>query len=164
MAAEGYFGQMIGRVKDWREERESKRMRKRVEEIKIAGRRPAPAQSCSARRNRRRLRTSRKKQWRSAACSVATTRPAVINSISNEIAAASKKSPAPEPKIAKGKTSYRLPSPGLLQIAERSEKMDETELKDCARAIEQKSDEFDVGGHITQINPGPGGHHVRIQA
>ena len=43
----------------------------------------------------------------------------------------------------------------LLQNPERSEKMDENELKDCARAIEQKSEEFDVKGHITQINPGP---------
>ncbi len=33
--------------------------------------------------------------------------------------------------------------------------MDESELKECARAIEQKCAEFDVGGHITQINPGP---------
>jgi S-DNA-T family DNA segregation ATPase FtsK/SpoIIIE len=33
--------------------------------------------------------------------------------------------------------------------------MDEAELKDYARAIVQKSEEFDVKGHITQINPGP---------
>ena len=33
--------------------------------------------------------------------------------------------------------------------------MDESELKECARSIEQKCREFDVGGHITQINPGP---------
>ena len=40
-------------------------------------------------------------------------------------------------------------------MAERGEKMDEAELKECARAIEQKCAEFDVAGHITQINPGP---------
>jgi S-DNA-T family DNA segregation ATPase FtsK/SpoIIIE len=62
---------------------------------------------------------------------------------------------AAEPKISRGKTNFRLPSPALLQIAERSEKMDEAELKECARAIEQKCAEFEVGGHITQINPGP---------
>jgi DNA segregation ATPase FtsK/SpoIIIE, S-DNA-T family len=33
--------------------------------------------------------------------------------------------------------------------------MDEDELKECARAIEQKCAEFGVSGHITQINPGP---------
>ena len=60
-----------------------------------------------------------------------------------------------EPKIAKGAASFRLPSTGLLRMAERSEKIDEDELKECARAIEQKCKEFDVGGHVTQINPGP---------
>ncbi|MGA8981181.1 MAG: DNA translocase FtsK, partial [Candidatus Acidiferrales bacterium] len=54
-----------------------------------------------------------------------------------------------------GKTNYRLPPPSLLSGAERGEKMDETELKERARAIEQKCMEFDIGGHITQINPGP---------
>jgi len=40
-------------------------------------------------------------------------------------------------------------------MAERSERIDEDDLKDCARAIEQKCQEFDIGGRITQINPGP---------
>jgi S-DNA-T family DNA segregation ATPase FtsK/SpoIIIE len=31
----------------------------------------------------------------------------------------------------------------------------EDELKERAHAIEQKCREFDVGGHVTQINPGP---------
>jgi S-DNA-T family DNA segregation ATPase FtsK/SpoIIIE len=62
---------------------------------------------------------------------------------------------APEPKISHGKTNFRLPSPSLLRAAEHGEKMDEAELKECARAIEQKCSEFEVGGHITQINPGP---------
>src|SRR6202162_3166537 len=40
-------------------------------------------------------------------------------------------------------------------MAERSERVSEDELKECARAIEIKCKEFDVGGHVTQINPGP---------
>jgi DNA segregation ATPase FtsK/SpoIIIE, S-DNA-T family len=60
-----------------------------------------------------------------------------------------------EPKISHGATNYRLPSPGLLRMAERSEKIQEDELKERARAIEEKCREFDVGGHVTQINPGP---------
>lgn len=59
------------------------------------------------------------------------------------------------PKIARNQTSFRLPSAGLLHMAERSEKYDEDELKDRARAIEQKTLEFGVGGQVTQINPGP---------
>ncbi len=44
---------------------------------------------------------------------------------------------------------------GSAAHGERSEKIEEAELKDCARAIEEKCQEFDVGGHVTQINPGP---------
>jgi S-DNA-T family DNA segregation ATPase FtsK/SpoIIIE len=67
------------------------------------------------------------------------------------------KSPArkAEPKIAKGSTNYRLPSISLLREGERSHKLDEDELKIRARAIEDKCLEFDVQGRVTQINPGP---------
>jgi S-DNA-T family DNA segregation ATPase FtsK/SpoIIIE len=59
------------------------------------------------------------------------------------------------PKIAKGATNFRLPSPDLLRPAPRHEKIEEEELTACARAIEQKCQEFDIGGRVTQINPGP---------
>ena len=36
-----------------------------------------------------------------------------------------------------------------------AKRVQEDELKECARAIEEKCREFDVGGHVTQINPGP---------
>jgi DNA segregation ATPase FtsK/SpoIIIE, S-DNA-T family len=152
MASEGYIGQLVGRVQDWREARESKQMRRRVEEIKIAGRRPAPAQSLGSKDLM--VDEAEKEEERGERGRTASREPAVIKFHHNEIAAPEKKS-GPEPKIAKGVASYKLPSPTLLQNAERSEKMDEAELKDCARAIEQKSEEFDVKGHITQINPGP---------
>src|SRR5213076_2910821 len=58
-------------------------------------------------------------------------------------------------KIAKGTPNYRLPSPSLLREGERGHKLDEDELKLRARAIEAKCLEFDVQGHVTQINPGP---------
>jgi S-DNA-T family DNA segregation ATPase FtsK/SpoIIIE len=80
--------------------------------------------------------------------------PTVIKFHDPETAPPPKKQSA-EPKISRGRTSYKLPPPNLLHSAERGEKMDEGELKECARAIEQKCAEFDVAGHITQINPGP---------
>ena len=43
----------------------------------------------------------------------------------------------------------------MLRPAPRHEKIEEDELKECARAIEQKCMEFDIGGRVTQINPGP---------
>ena len=49
MHPEGVFGKLSARMKDWREERESERLKKRVEEIKIAGRPAVPQQRISAR-------------------------------------------------------------------------------------------------------------------
>jgi DNA segregation ATPase FtsK/SpoIIIE, S-DNA-T family len=62
---------------------------------------------------------------------------------------------ASEPKIAKGATNYKLPPVSMLREGERSQKLDEDELKIRARAIESKCLEFDVQGRVTQINPGP---------
>jgi S-DNA-T family DNA segregation ATPase FtsK/SpoIIIE len=62
---------------------------------------------------------------------------------------------AAEAKIAKGTTNYKLPSVSLMREGERSQKIDEDELKMRARAIEEKCMEFDVQGRVTQINPGP---------
>jgi S-DNA-T family DNA segregation ATPase FtsK/SpoIIIE len=66
----------------------------------------------------------------------------------------SDRAPAP-PRIAKSAAGYRLPSPELLRKPARSEQVDEAELKERALAIVAKCREFDVGGHVTQINPGP---------
>ncbi len=43
----------------------------------------------------------------------------------------------------------------MMREGERSQKIDEEELKMRARAIEEKFAEFDVQGRVTQINPGP---------
>jgi DNA segregation ATPase FtsK/SpoIIIE, S-DNA-T family len=159
-AADGHIGQLIERVKDWREARESDRLRKRVEEIKIAGRPPVAQQRVSAKEAAQEQDRVRDKQeeddaYEYEAPSRNTPGPAVIKFHQDEPAPqASKKKPM-EAKISVSKTNYRLPSPTLLSSAERGQKMDETELKERARAIEQKCMEFDIGGHVTQINPGP---------
>ncbi|HKD64479.1 MAG TPA: DNA translocase FtsK, partial [Candidatus Acidoferrales bacterium] len=84
-----------------------------------------------------------------------TPGPAVIKFHEQERVAPSAPKKIREPKIAQGKTAYRLPSPSLLQAAERGEKMTESALKEYARAIELKCQEFEVNGQVTQINPGP---------
>jgi DNA segregation ATPase FtsK/SpoIIIE, S-DNA-T family len=150
MSAEGYIGKMIAKVKDWRDERESERLRKRVEEIKVAGRPPVKQQRISAAQG---VADQEEEAPVPAEPNLAEHGPAVIQFHDSEIAKAPKKIAAP--KIVQGKTSYKLPSTDLLRIAERGEKMDESELKECARAIEQKCAEFGVSGRITQINPGP---------
>jgi len=60
-----------------------------------------------------------------------------------------------QPRIAKSAAGYRLPSPELLRKPARSEQVDEGELKERALAIVAKCREFEVNGHVTQINPGP---------
>jgi S-DNA-T family DNA segregation ATPase FtsK/SpoIIIE len=134
----------------WREEREEKRMQERLAVIKSQGRPPIPAQSVaevdgSAVTEQDEREESRREE---------SDRPrSIIFQNVEEKRPQSKQSSSP--KIAKGATSFRLPSPDLLRPAPRHEKIEEDELKECAHAIEQKCQEFDVSGRVTQINPGP---------
>jgi S-DNA-T family DNA segregation ATPase FtsK/SpoIIIE len=153
MASDGVIGQLRARVSAWREDREAVRLRKKVEEIKIAGRPPVARQRVSTKD----LTEDEDEDPRSVdddKPAQGERGPTVIQFHENKPEPPPKKS-SQEMKIAHGKTNFKLPSPTLLHTAERGEKMDESELKDCARAIEQKCSEFEVGGHITQINPGP---------
>jgi S-DNA-T family DNA segregation ATPase FtsK/SpoIIIE len=151
MADDGAIGKLFLRLREWRETREAHRLRKRVEDIKIAGRPAVAQQRISAREAVAEDEEEEIGEEEDAEDS--RRAPAVIKFHDPELPPASRKGPGP--KIAHGKANFKLPSPGLLQNAERGQKMDENELKECARAIEQKCSEFDVAGHITQINPGP---------
>jgi DNA segregation ATPase FtsK/SpoIIIE, S-DNA-T family len=75
--------------------------------------------------------------------------------VMNDEKASAAKKPAADAKIAKGATNYKLPPVSMMREGERSQKIDEEELKMRARAIEEKFAEFDVQGRVTQINPGP---------
>jgi DNA segregation ATPase FtsK/SpoIIIE, S-DNA-T family len=147
----------IGRIKArwlaWREKCEQERLRKRVEANKMSGRAPVPTQTLGAKE--RKIVAERDQDEEPPEDEEET---AVVRKMLQvpEIAApgAAKKAGA-ETKISRGATGFRLPSTTLLRMAERSEKVQEDELKECAKAIEEKCSEFDVGGHVTQINPGP---------
>ncbi len=150
----------IGRLKtrwsDWHKQQELDRNRKRLEDIKTSGRKPVPTQTVndkatakealaeeSRRGNREDDEEHEEEERRAPVLIVPGEAPAAkVNAIA-------------EPKIAKGATNFRLPSTDILRKPERTEKIEEDELKECARAIEQKCREFGVGGQITQINPGP---------
>jgi len=144
----GLFSRIQARWTAWREARQQERLRRRIEAIRIAGRPPVPPQTLAS-----------KEALKGASDAEAespedeTEKPGPLLVHMQEKPAAAKA--APGPRIARGITSYRLPSPGLLRMAERGEKLPEDELKECARAIEKKCEEFDVKGHVTQINPGP---------
>jgi S-DNA-T family DNA segregation ATPase FtsK/SpoIIIE len=161
----GLLQKVAARWNDWQEEREQQRMKRRVEETRISGRKPVAPQSFGN-------------------TAVATDVPKTIelddesDVFDDEKEESDEKEPAPrrkepivfvgpektekavtkkaaDPKIAKGTLSYKLPSPSLLREGERSQKIDEDELKERARAIEAKCMEFDIDGRVTQINPGP---------
>jgi len=145
----------IGRIKSrwsaWREKRELERLRKRVEANKVSGRPPVSAQMPGAKE--RNIVAAQKELADTVEDDEETA--VVRNVLVIPDAAAPAKKSAGEPRIARGATGFRLPSPSLLRMAERSERVQEDELTECARAIEEKCREFDVGGHVTQINPGP---------
>src|SRR5580658_2392821 len=154
MNTDGILGKWMARLAEWREERESSRLRKRVEEIKIAGRPAVAQQRVSAKDLPAAEDLNETDEDSEYEAKDSRRAPTVIKFHELERVVPPKKSGS-EPKISRGKTIYKLPSSSLLQMAERGQKMDESQLKECARAIEQKCAEFDVAGHITQINPGP---------
>jgi S-DNA-T family DNA segregation ATPase FtsK/SpoIIIE len=68
--------------------------------------------------------------------------------------------PLPEPAPAKSAAArkqgvYALPPTSLLDAPKIERKIDERELMDAARQLEEKCREFSVEGQVAQIHPGP---------
>jgi len=152
----GLLQKVQARWHDWRERSEQERMRRRVEESRLSGRKPVPPQAIA-------------KTALLEASSAVTGEPEEDEADEKEKKPSVVKAPIfvfnrdtekpatkkGDPKIAKDNPNYKLPPPSLLREGERSHKLDEEELKQRARAIEAKCLEFDVQGRVTQINPGP---------
>ena len=148
----------------WKSDREQRRMKRRVEESRMSGRKPVAPQSLGNAGAANDLPDAIELQdasdvFKEPAAKadaprekIAAHKPTIFV-MDRETEKPAKRSP--EPKIAKANTNYRLPSASLLREGERSQKLDEAELKERARAIEEKCQEFDVQGRVTQINPGP---------
>src|ERR1700686_2109395 len=156
----GLLQKAQARWEDGRDRREQDRNRRRVEESRISGRKPvnqfgsagAPSETegsiqvadesdiFETEKEEGKPRDSRKV-------------PILFLHSDKKEKPASRR--AGEPKIAKVGANYKLPSVSLLREGERSQKLDEDELKIRARAIEDKCLEFDIEGRVTQINPGP---------
>jgi DNA segregation ATPase FtsK/SpoIIIE, S-DNA-T family len=150
----------------WREEREQQRMRRRVEESRLSGRKPVQPQligkgellneagktiRLADESNIFKSKTEIEEEEDEKEKKDASRKTTIL--FLNRDTEKPKKTG--EPKIAKGNQNYKLPSPSLLREGERGQKLDEDELKQRARAIEAKCLEFDVQGRVTQINPGP---------
>ena len=149
----------------WQDEREQSRMRREVEERRMAGRKPVTPQIVgraeTAEEHKAIHLGDESDVFRGKKTGVEEAEPAEkdetphktpILFLNNEKLDKTKK---PDPKIAKTNANYRLPSISLLKEGEGSQKLDEDELKLRARAIEAKCHEFEVEGRVTQINPGP---------
>ncbi len=156
---------LVGRAKDlsgldWHEKREEARLQKRMEDVKVSGRQPVAPQVPVAKELLKKVRR-RKPKTRTRKRLGALVRKARTSSLAlqgakepkEEAEAPAKAAPAPKSPRAPEASSCRRS--GLLNNAQRSQKIPEDELKACARAIEEKCKEFDVTGYITQINPGP---------
>jgi S-DNA-T family DNA segregation ATPase FtsK/SpoIIIE len=162
-----WIAMQVDRFHDWRAARAEARAKKKLERIREAGPPPVPTQIGLKQTPAKRVpfrdpEEADDDQVPGLALSGAGARAA--SAARNNPPVISFNLPQPdaplgrggmEPKIARARASFHLPSPGLLHMAERAEKFDEAELKTEARAIEQKCMEFGVGGHVTQINPGP---------
>ena len=164
----GILQRVQARWHAWRGTREQERLRRRLEETRISGRKPASPQTIGSSSSNEPSRTIelddqsdvfRAKSKEQDAEDESKPRDkghkAPIFVMDREPDKLPAKKPASDPKIAKSSTNYKLPSISLLREGERSQKLDEAELKDRARAIEEKCLEFDVQGRVTQINPGP---------
>jgi S-DNA-T family DNA segregation ATPase FtsK/SpoIIIE len=145
---------------DWQAGREQERMRRRVEANRLEGRKPVGRaaalnelpQAIQLPDESDIFHGKAESNEEEEEKSVAHKAPILFLNQDKPEKPAKKTSDA---KIAKTNTNYKLPPINLLREGERSQKLDEEELKDRARAIEEKCLEFDVQGRVTQINPGP---------
>jgi S-DNA-T family DNA segregation ATPase FtsK/SpoIIIE len=158
----GILQKAAARWNSWREEREQERMRRRVEETRISGRKPVtpqsfgnstvlsePAKSIQL-ADESDVFDAEKEEESEKEATPRRREPILFAGPEKNVAKKTN-----EPKIARGNPNYKLPSPSLLREGERSQKLDEDELKERARAIEAKCLEFDIQGRVTLINPGP---------
>ncbi len=93
-----------------------------------------------------------------AALKAASSRPTPPIKRSVPMGAREPSLPLPEPEkapVERKKGAFTLPPYALLDAAKAERKIDERELMDGARLLEEKCREFSVEGTVVQIHPGP---------
>jgi len=154
----------------WREERRRDRERQQIVEkhVRKAGAEKAPEIATKAADAAATLRAARAKapvdrddedeDEADDEVRPAAPRPARVPSIKRAAAAPTLPLGDPEPPKApaeRRKGSYTLPPVTLLDAAKDHHKIDERELMEGARLLEEKCREFSVEGSVVQIHPGP---------
>lgn len=105
--------------------------------------------SVAARRNTPAAEEDDEEPARAAAPPVVQKRPTNRTPVSAPL-------PLPEPeRVERRLGSFSLPPTSLLDPAKPESKIDERELMDAARLLEEKCREFSVDGSVVQIHPGP---------
>lgn len=90
------------------------------------------------------------------AAPVRNTPPPVVQKRAPAKAPVTPPLPLPEPeRVERRLGSYTLPPLSLLDAPKAERKIDERELMDSARLLEEKCREFNVEGSVVQIHPGP---------
>jgi S-DNA-T family DNA segregation ATPase FtsK/SpoIIIE len=165
---------LLTRVREWREERRRERERKSVVEkhVKKAGREKAPEIATRAADAAATLKAARarlpemddeidddaeEREPRRPAAARPPKPPAIRRAAPLPVTPSL---PLDDPETLKApverrKNGYTLPPVSLLDAPKDQRKIDERELMDAARLLEEKSREFSVEGTVVQIHPGP---------
>jgi S-DNA-T family DNA segregation ATPase FtsK/SpoIIIE len=164
---------LLARWKDWREERRRDKARQLIieKQVKKAGRERAPELETKAADAAEKVRAARAARVKAQieenedagedeegpAGARAAARPPAIRRM--------QPAPVPQPlplgdaetrsPAERRQGGYQLPPVTLLDAPKEHQKIDERELMEAARLLEEKCREFSVAGSVVQIHPGP---------
>ena len=160
---------ILTRFREWRDERQRAKARQQIvdKHVKKAGRDRAPEIETRAAEAAEKIRAARAARVRvdededdeddAPAAPARATKPPAIR----RAAPAPVPQPLPlsetEPRspVERRQGGYQLPPATLLDATKEPAKIDERELMDAARLLEEKCREFSVAGSVVQIHPGP---------
>ena len=159
----------LAMYREWRDERRRDRERQQIvdKHVKKAGRDRAPEIATKAAEAAAKLKTARARNIEDdeddepLAVTTRTSQPAAPPAIRRSPVAAplplesAEKFEAPKAPAERRKGAYVLPPVTLLDAAKDQQKIDERDLRDAARLLEEKCREFSVEGTVVQIHPGP---------
>jgi len=164
-------GAALDRWRDWREERRRNKERKLVVDKQVKKQGPeraveiaTKAAGAAATLKAARAKTSEPEPLPDLKQPAAKASPTKTPNIKRPAPATTPLAPTlplsdPEPQsktpVERKKDGYMLPPMTLLDAPKDARKIDERELMDAARLLEEKCREFSVEGSVVQIHPGP---------
>jgi len=158
-------GRMITSLREWREEKEREKQRQEViaKHTRKAGADPAAVKELAeagARASRRRGAAQEGAEQGPSAAAVPSAKPVAPRPPAKVAMPApplplTDAEPTTKAPAERRVGDYTLPPLALLDAPKTERKIDERELMDGARLLEEKCREFSVEGTVVQIHPGP---------